>query len=135
MARSKLKKFQEIEIRKNVIETSYPSNKNTDIDWQKHFGNNNPLILELACGNGEYTNGLAVLNPDKNYIGIDIKGERIWRASSYSLDKNITNTAFLRCQIDHLTKYFEPNSIDEIWIVHPDPFSKESNTKKTLDLK
>ncbi|MBC7472269.1 MAG: tRNA (guanosine(46)-N7)-methyltransferase TrmB [candidate division SR1 bacterium] len=132
MSRSKLKKFQEITTRKNVIEVVYPNKQNISIDWQAHFGNKNPIILELACGNGEYTNGLAALNLDKNYIGIDIKGERIWQASTDSITNNLTNAAFFRCQIDHLADYFEPNSVSEIWIIHPDPFLRESDTKKRL---
>jgi tRNA (guanine-N7-)-methyltransferase len=132
MPRTKLRKFQEIETRKNVIETSYPSSQNIDIDWPAHFGNDNPIILELACGNGEYTNGLAALYKDKNYIGVDIKGERIWQASTDSFELGLKNTAFLRCQIDHLTAYFRANQISEIWIIHPDPFLKESNSRKRL---
>jgi tRNA (guanine-N7-)-methyltransferase len=132
MPRSKLKKFKEIKSRKNVIETDYPGKLNTDIDWSSHFGNDFPIILELACGNGEYTNGLASLNPNKNYIGLDVKGERIWQGSTDSINKNLTNTAFLRCQIDHLTEYFKPVAVDEIWIIHPDPFLKASNARKRL---
>lgn len=132
MSRSKLRKFQEIRSRKNVVEIVYPNKPSDSIDWQVHFGNNNPIVLELACGNGEYTNGLAELNPNKNYIGIDIKGERIWRASTDSITNGLTNTAFFRCQIDHLAEYFKPGSVSEIWIIHPDPFLRESDTKKRL---
>jgi tRNA (guanine-N7-)-methyltransferase len=132
MSRSKIRKFKEIQFRKNIIETSYPSKQNTDIGWLDHFGNSNPIVLELACGNGEYTNGLAALNIDRNYIGVDIKGERIWQGSTISLEKNLINTAFLRCQIDHLAEYFDPRSIDEIWIIHPDPHLKDSDKRKRL---
>lgn len=89
--------------------------------WREYFGNNNPIILELACGTGAYTTGLAERHPEKNYIGIDYQGERIWRGATTALEHNLTNVAFLRCYIDHILEYFDEGSIDEIWITFPDP--------------
>jgi tRNA (guanine-N7-)-methyltransferase len=132
MARTKLKKFVEIESRASVIEPSKSNYKTIKGNWHQHFGNDNPIIVELACGFGEYTNGLAELHPENNYIGVDVKGDRIWMASTISIEKNLSNTLFLRCEIDHLLEFFALGEISELWIVHPDPFLRDGDKNKRL---
>ena len=96
------------------------------------FKNNNPVVLELACGKGEYTVNLAVLFPDKNFIGVDYKGNRIWRGAKTALEDGVNNVAFLRIQIENLVDYFTTGEIDEIWITFPDPQPQLSREKKRL---
>jgi len=100
--------------------------------WHKGcFKNNNPITLELACGKGEYTVGLAKRYPDRNFIGVDIKGARIWKGASEALEEKMDNVAFLRTRIELIHKFFEPGEIDEIWIIFPDPFLKKENRRLT----
>ncbi len=95
-------------------------------NWaQSFFKNNNPIILELGCGKGEYTIGLATRFPDKNYIGVDIKGARIWSGAKLALEKRLSNVAFLRTTIDMLPNFFAENEVDEIWLTFPDPQMKK----------
>jgi len=96
------------------------------------FKNGNPVVLELACGKGEYTVNLAQMFPEKNFIGIDYKGNRIWRGAKTAIEENITNVGFLRIQIENLVEYFAKNEIDEIWITFPDPQPQISREKKRL---
>ena len=128
MAQKKLFRFSEIKTFENVLE--YP----TEIkgNWRKFFKNANPIILELACGRGEYTIGLAELFPDKNFIGVDIKGNRMYIGAKKALEENLTNAAFLRTQIEKLNEYFSENEVDEIWITFPDPQLRASKAKKRL---
>jgi len=100
--------------------------------WKTFFDNNNPLILELACGKGEYTTGLAQLYPHKNFIGVDIKGNRIWAGAKFSIENNLTNVAFLRTQIHKIDTYFTKDEVQEIWITFPDPQLRMSKAKKRL---
>ena len=135
MAKNKLQRFSEIRNFNNVIEINYDDifNNKTAGCWQKDiFKNNNPIILELACGKGEYTIGLAKKNPNKNYIGIDIKGERIWKGAKDAIDLKLDNVRFLRTRIEHLNLVFSENEISEIWITFPDPFLKKSKSRKRL---
>ena len=135
MAKNKLQRFSEIRNFNNVIEINYDdifNNKKAGC-WQKDiFKNNNPIVLELACGKGEYTIGLAKKNPNKNYIGIDIKGERIWKGAKDAIDLNLDNVRFLRTRIEHLNLVFSENEVSEIWITFPDPFLKKSKSRKRL---
>jgi len=135
MAKNKLQRFSEIRNFNNVIEINYDdifNNKEAGC-WQKDiFKNNNPIVLELACGKGEYTIGLAKKNPNKNYIGIDIKGERIWKGAKDAIDLKLDNVRFLRTRIEHLNLVFSKNEISEIWITFPDPFLKKSKSRKRL---
>ena len=108
----------------------YPVNMKGE--WKHFFGNNNPIVLELACGRGEYTIGLSNLFPEKNHIGVDIKGNRIYIGAKKCLDTKIPNAAFLRTQIEKLPDYFAPGEIDEIWITFPDPQLRTSKAKKRL---
>jgi tRNA (guanine-N7-)-methyltransferase len=128
MAQKKLKRFGEIKTFSNVLE--YPENMAGN--WNAFFKNNNPVILELACGKGEYATGLAHLYPQKNFIGVDIKGNRIWAGAKFSIDNNLTNVAFLRTQIHKIDTYFTINEIMEIWITFPDPQLRISKAKKRL---
>ena len=101
-------------------------------NWHLHFKNDNPVTLELACGKGEYTLGLAQLYPKKNFIGVDLKGNRIWVGAKKALDQNLQNVAFLRTQIDGITSYFNEGEVEEIWITFPDPQLRISKSKKRL---
>ena len=96
------------------------------------FKNNHPIIIELGCGKGEYTVGLAKRNPDKNYIGIDIKGARMWRGLKSAQEKGLTNVAFIRTRINLIEHYFDKNEVSEIWITFPDPQPREFKAKKRL---
>jgi tRNA (guanine-N7-)-methyltransferase len=128
MAQKKLVRFAAIKTYKNVLE--YPENMQGK--WHDFFGNNNPIILELACGRGEYTVGLSSLYPTKNFIGVDVKGNRMYIGAKKCLDNNLSNAAFLRTQIEMLPNYFAANEVDEIWITFPDPQLRTSKAKKRL---
>ena len=101
-------------------------------NWKTFFGNKNPITLELACGKGEYTLGLARLHPARNFIGVDIKGNRIWVGAKKALTENLSNAGFLRTQIEQLPQYFSPGEVNEIWITFPDPQLRFSKAKKRL---
>tara|TARA_B100001750_G_scaffold25836_1_gene17191 strand:+ start:1114 stop:1779 length:666 start_codon:yes stop_codon:yes gene_type:complete len=135
MAKNKLQRFSEIRNFQNVIELGYNDIFDSKISgtWDKNiFLNNNPVVLELACGKGEYTIGLAKKNPNKNYVGIDIKGERIWKGAKEALKMKLDNVRFLRTRIEHLNFIFAEDEISEIWITFPDPFLKKSKSNKRL---
>jgi tRNA (guanine-N7-)-methyltransferase len=128
MAQKKLLRFAQIKEFENVLE------KPLDMQgkWRTHFKNENPLILELACGRGEYTIGLAQLHSNKNFVGVDIKGNRMYIGAKKALDANLTNAAFLRSQIESLSYCFSADEVDEIWITFPDPQLRISKAKKRL---
>jgi tRNA (guanine-N7-)-methyltransferase len=128
MAQKKLLRFAQIKEFDNVFE------KPTDMQgkWQAHFKNDNPLILELACGRGEYTVGLAQLHTNKNFVGVDIKGNRMFIGAKKALDNDLVNAAFLRSQIESLSYCFSKDEVDEIWITFPDPQLRISKAKKRL---
>ncbi|MGE8377381.1 MAG: tRNA (guanosine(46)-N7)-methyltransferase TrmB [Sphingobacterium sp.] len=131
MGKDKLRKFAEVATFENVIQLD--AGKEYKGKWaEKQFGNANPVVLELACGKGEYTVNLARLFPEKNFIGIDFKGNRIWRGAKTALEDGIKNVAFLRIQIETLLEHFAENEIDEIWITFPDPQPQDSREKKRL---
>lgn len=126
--KNKLTKFAEIREFANVYEHGEaPKGK-----WNKAFEKDQPLVLELACGKGEYTLGLARLFPNKNFLGLDIKGNRIWKGAKLGLEENISNAAFLRCQINRITDFFEPGEVSEIWITFADPQPRDGKAKKRL---
>ena len=135
-SKNKLRRFRDNETFDNVIQPSRSEVLNDDCElkgnWQCQFGNENPIVLELGCGKGEYTVGLARLNPHKNYIGIDIKGARLWRGAKTALDEALGNVRFLRTQIELLDKLFAENEVSEIWITFPDPQIKYKRTKHRL---
>lgn len=128
MGQKKLIRFAELNTFQNVLQ--FP--ENIAGNWHKHFNNNHPIILELACGKGEYALGLAQLHPQKNFIGIDIKGNRLWVGAKKALQQNLTNVAFLRAQIEQITNYFAAGEVAEIWITFPDPQLRFSKAKKRL---
>lgn len=99
--------------------------------WHEFFGNNNPIILELGCGKGEYTVTLAAHHPENNYIGIDVKGARIWRGAKTSFENNYPNVAFLRMRIDMILNAFAPGEISGIWITFPDPQPTKARKRLT----
>jgi tRNA (guanine-N7-)-methyltransferase len=132
VSRRKLHRFKHNQEAYNVIEDGKPSYTEIKGNWDKHFANNNPLVLELACGKGEYTVGLAENLPDKNFIGIDIKGDRIARGSKRAQDKHLNNAAFLRTGIQYLGEFFEEKEVSEIWLIHPDPQPSDKQERKRL---
>ena len=128
MGQKKLIRFNEIKSFPNVLE--YPENMKGK--WKDFFNNNNPITLELACGKGEYAVGLGRLYPDRNFLGMDIKGNRIWRGAKTALDEGMGHIAFIRSHIDKITEYFNPEEVSEIWITFPDPQLRLSRVKKRL---
>lgn len=118
---------------KNVIERGNPLYTTIKGRWNElYFENENPISLELACGKGEYTIGLAKKFPDRNLIGVDIKGDRLARGSKIASDLELKNVAFLRTSIQYMNEFFRENDIDEIWLVHPDPQLRDRDEKKRL---
>ena len=136
MAKNKLKKYSEVADFQNVIQPSFDDLKkdfSLKGSWaEQYFENNNPLILELGCGKGEYAVHLAEMNPDINFIGLDIKGARLWSGGQIALEKELANVAFIRSDIFRIDKLFAENEINEIWITFPDPQPKKKQIKKRL---
>jgi tRNA (guanine-N7-)-methyltransferase len=143
MGRHKLRKFAELLSFPNVFENPDNSNPHlTGLDgapidlkgtWQSnHFKNNNPITLELACGRGEYAVSLARMFPNRNFIGVDVKGARIHQGARAAIEANLPNVAFLRTRIEQIDLFFADHEIDEIWITFPDPFLRESKSNRRL---
>lgn len=130
--RKKQQRFADNRVSRNVIEPGKELFETIKGNWDQFFGNDNPIVVELACGRGEYSTGLGAIYKDKNFIGVDIKGNRIWVGSKKARLEGLDNVAFLRTQIDHLEKFFEGGEINEIWIVFPDPRPKESDEHRRL---
>ncbi|WDF68552.1 tRNA (guanosine(46)-N7)-methyltransferase TrmB [Sphingobacterium oryzagri] len=131
MGKDKLRKFAEVATFDNVVQLD--AGKAYKGTWaEKFFKNQQPIILELACGKGEYTVNLAKLFPEKNFIGIDYKGNRIWRGAKTAIEDGISNVGFLRIQIETILEHFAEGEIDEIWITFPDPQPQDSREKKRL---
>lgn len=128
MGQKKLIRFAEIETFSNVLQ--YPQHMKGK--WSDFFKNDHPISLELACGKGEYAVGLGRLYPQRNFIGIDLKGNRIWVGAKTALKESLTNVAFVRSQIDQVTNYFAEGEVSEIWITFPDPQLRASKHKKRL---
>ncbi|MEM8999335.1 MAG: tRNA (guanosine(46)-N7)-methyltransferase TrmB [Bacteroidota bacterium] len=134
-SKNKLKRFRENETFSNVIQPTRDEVLNgfeLQGIWGSFFENTNPIVLELGCGKGEYTVGLAKRNADKNFIGIDIKGARFWRGAKSALDERLPNVAFLRTQIELIDLLFGDGEVSEIWITFPDPQVKYKRTKHRL---
>lgn len=135
-SKNKLKRFKENETFSNVIQPSREEVVSNNFKWKgnwiSYFNNNNPIVLELGCGKGEYTVNLAQQYPDKNFIGIDIKGARFWRGAKTAIEENLANVAFIRTQIELIDFLFAENEVDEIWITFPDPQIKYKRTKHRL---
>jgi tRNA (guanine-N7-)-methyltransferase len=128
MGQKKLIRFAEIAEFRNVLQ--YP--QAIKGKWHEHFNNEHPITLELACGKGEYTVGLASMHPSRNFIGVDLKGNRIWVGAKKALTGDLHNVAFLRTHIDKIEDYFMPGEVSEIWITFPDPQLRVSHAKKRL---
>lgn len=136
MAKGKLEKFAEVGTFPNVFQLPHIFNADDfklKGKWhEEYFKNENPLVLELGCGKGEYTVGLGEKFPEKNFIGVDIKGARIWRGSKTAFENKMLNVAFVRTRIDHIEKVFAPGEVDEIWITFPDPQPQKTRERKRL---
>ena len=128
MGQKKLIRFEELKTFHNVLQ--YPTGMQGK--WNEFFKNENHITLELACGKGEYTVGLASLNPAKNFIGIDLKGNRLWVGAKKCIAQNLNNAAFLRIQIDEIDNHFSQDEVSEIWITFPDPQLRTGKAKKRL---
>jgi tRNA (guanine-N7-)-methyltransferase len=128
MGQKKLIRFEAIKSFPNTLQ--YPEGMAGR--WREFFRNDNPLTLELACGRGEYTVGLARLFPQRNFLGVDLKGNRIYIGAKKSLEEKITNAAFLRTHIDKIDTYFAPGEVEEIWLTFPDPQLRNSRSRKRL---
>ena len=134
-SKNKLRRFRENETFENVIQPTreeIQAGFSLKGNWKSHFKNENPIVLELGCGKGEYTIGLAKQNPQNNYIGIDIKGARLWRGAKIGMEENLENVSFLRTQIELVDELFGENEVSEIWITFPDPQIKYKRTKHRM---
>jgi tRNA (guanine-N7-)-methyltransferase len=136
-SKNKLRRFKENETFDNVVQPTREEVQNDTLklkgNWRKNFfKNENPLVLELGCGKGEYSVSLAKANPNVNFLGVDIKGARFWRGAKTALEENFNNVGFLRTQIELVDHIFDENEVDEIWITFPDPQIKFKRTKHRL---
>ena len=137
MAKRKLKKFAEVAAFTNCFFLSFEDSKAEGLSlkgkWNTtYFKNNNPIVVELGCGKGEYTIGLANRFPDKNFIGVDIKGNRIWTGAKTAIENKMNNVAFIRTRIDFIESCFNAHEVDEIWITFPDPQPQKTRTRNRL---
>lgn len=128
MGQKKLQRFAELKTLPNALE--YPLDMKGK--WKAFFKNDNPLTLELACGKGEYALGLGRLFANRNFVGVDLKGNRMWVGAKQALAEGLNNVAFLRSQIERIDEYFLPGEVEEIWITFPDPHLRISKAKKRL---
>lgn len=135
MGKGKLAKFAEMETFKNVFQ--YPFSVISDVPFdmkghwrEQYFHNSNPIVLELGCGKGEYTVGLARLFPQVNFIGVDIKGARMWTGAKLALEQGLQNVAFLRTNIEIIDRFFDKDEVQEIWLTFSDP--QQKNVRKRL---
>lgn len=135
MAKNKLAKFADMATYHNVFQYGFEELKNEGFPlkgkWNTFFKNDNPIVLELGCGKGEYTIGLANKYPNKNFIGIDIKGSRMWTGATEAIEKGFTNVAFIRTHIEQIIYFFAPEEVSEIWITFPDPQMKKTSKRLT----
>jgi len=133
MSRSKLKKFETIAERENVLQDGDENFGRLAGQWREtHFENSNPLVLEIGCGRGEYSLGMARMFPEKNFIGIDIKGARLWKGSTLAMEEQLYNVAFLRIYVEQIKDHFATGEVDEIWITFPDPRPRDRDIKRRL---
>lgn len=131
--RNKIQRFAENKIRHNIIEPGKPIIEEIKGNWnERFFENNKPITLELACGKGEYTIGLGRSFPERNFIGVDIKGARIYFGSRTAEEEGLDNVAFLRIEISSIDQYFAENEVDQIWITFPDPRPRDRDVRRRL---
>lgn len=137
MAHHKLQRFAENLTFPNLFQVSYDMLSNEGFHlkgkWNEHFGNDNPITLELGCGRGDYTIALSRIHPDRNYIGVDIKGARLWRGAKTGVEEGLGNVAFLRTRIEMISHFFAPGEVGEIWITFPDPQPKKERKRLTCN--
>lgn len=135
MAKNKLARFADMATYDNVFQYTFETLQEKGFPlkgkWNEYFGNNHPIVLELGCGKGEYTVGLARTYPEKNFIGVDIKGARMWKGATEALEEKLSNVAFLRTHIELIAYFFAENEVSEIWITFPDPQMKKTNKRLT----
>ncbi|MCD7978120.1 MAG: tRNA (guanosine(46)-N7)-methyltransferase TrmB [Tannerellaceae bacterium] len=136
MGKNKLAKFDDMEGYPHVFQYPFATLQEKGFDlkgkWRKDFfKNEHPIVLELGCGKGEYTVGLGKLFPEKNFIGVDIKGARMWSGAKESYEAKMQHVAFLRTSIELITYFFESGEVDEIWLTFPDPQMKKVNKRLT----
>ena len=137
MGKNKLKKFSENLTFRCMVQPEFDEIFGKDHPLKGHwrsdfFGNDNPIVLELGCGRGEYTVGLAAAHPEVNYIGVDIKGARMWRGAKTATEQEMANVAFLRTRIEFIGSFFAPGEVDQIWITFPDPQMNKRRVNKRL---
>ena len=133
MARAKLKRFKENIHRENILEDNKSLYAEVKGNWNiRYFKNNLPITVEMGCGKGEYTIGLAKVFSDRNFIGVDVKGDRLWVGSTMALQENLKQVAFLRAQIQNIHEFFGVNEVDTVWITFPDPRPKKRDIKRRL---
>jgi len=133
MSRQKIPRFEANTLAPNIIQEGKPEFMTIKGNWHgTYFKNTNPIALELACGRGEYTVGLAAAYPNKNFIGVDIKGSRMYVGSQHAIEKKLDNVAFLRTFIQNIDLFFAANEVSEIWITFPDPRPKQRHAKRRL---
>ena len=131
--KSKLKRFEIISNRENVIEPGKEIFLKIKGKWNvDYFNRDKPITLELACGRGEYSVGMAKLFPDRNFIGVDKKGDRLWKGSTWAVEDQLNNVAFLRTEILFIESFIESGEVDEIWLTFPDPRPKLRDAKRRL---
>ncbi len=137
MGHHKLERFAENLTFPNLFQVSYEMLKEQGFayrgKWNEFFGNDNPITLELGCGKGDYTVALARIHPDRNYVGVDIKGARMWRGAKTSNEEQMHNVAFLRTRIELIEQFFAPDEVSEIWITFPDPQPKKETKRLTCE--
>jgi tRNA (guanine-N7-)-methyltransferase len=135
MTKKKLQRFAEMETFSNVIQPAFNDVFGKDYylkgSWNLLFGNDHPLVLELGCGKGEYTIELARKYPEKNFIGVDIKGSRMWKGACSAIQENLTNVRFLRTRIEIINSFFGSGEVSEIWVTFPDPQLKKKRKRLT----
>ncbi len=137
MSKDKQRRFSENLTFKNLVQPAFDEIFQRDHRlkgrWREDFfGNNNPVVLELGCGRGEYTVALGEMFPDKNFIGVDIKGARMWRGAKTATERGMNNVGFLRTRIEFIGSFFAADEVDEIWITFPDPQLRKNRVKKRL---
>ncbi|MEJ6754888.1 MAG: tRNA (guanosine(46)-N7)-methyltransferase TrmB [Flavobacteriales bacterium] len=137
MGKDKLKRFSQMLTFENVIQPEinfYSKDDDLKGNWSAVFNNQNPVVLELGCGAGEYTVALAKHYPKRNFIGVDIKGARIWKGAKSAIEEDLDNVRFLRTKVDFVTKFFGENEVDEIWLTFSDPQPKKPKKRLTSNL-
>lgn len=135
MPKHKLQRFQENLTFGNLFQVSYSTLQEEGFalrgNWRSYFGNDNPICLELGCGKGDYTVALATAHPECNYIGVDIKGARLWRGAKTATERQMPNVAFIRTRIELIQGFFGPDEVSRIWITFPDPQPKKEAKRLT----